>query len=61
MHSDDQLRDLAKAVAAVKIEKSMIGWDLEELESLALQEMDRTPDSDDEDEDETERMAPAPI
>ncbi|KAI8998814.1 SHQ1-domain-containing protein [Trametes punicea] len=59
--SDDVLSRLADKVKNLRIEKSMIGWDLEELEALAREDMERTPDSDDESEDEIERMLPAPL
>ena len=59
--SDDVLLCLADKVKNLRIEKSMIGWDLEELEALAREDMERTPDSDDESEDEIERMLPAPL
>lgn len=61
LQSDDELQELSRAVGALKMEKNMIGWDLDELENMARQEMDRNSDSDDEDEDEVERMTPGPL
>jgi protein SHQ1 len=52
------LKTLAKEVLAARVEKSMLGWDLDELELAAMEAMDRDPDSDDEDEDEVETMTP---
>ena len=46
---------------SLKMEKRMVGWDLDELEASALEAMERVPDSDDESEDEIERMLPAPL
>lgn len=43
------------------MEKSFVGWDLEELEELAREDLDRSTDSDDESEDEVEHMLPAPL
>jgi protein SHQ1 len=43
------------------MEKSYIGWDLEQLEKLTMEDLDRSSDSDDESEDEVERMLPAPL
>ena len=34
---------------SLKMEKRMVGWDLDELEASALEAMERVPDSDDED------------
>ncbi|KAI0374690.1 SHQ1-domain-containing protein [Pilatotrama ljubarskyi] len=59
--SDDVLAKLADAVKNLQISKSMIGWDLEELEALTREDTERRPDSDDESEDEIERMLPAPL
>lgn len=58
---DDVLQQLADAVAALKMEKSAIGWGLEELEKIAQEDLERSSDSDDESEDEVERMLPAPL
>ena len=55
------LRSLADAVQALRMKKSMIGWDLEELEALTRETAARSSDSDDESEDEIERMLPAPL
>ncbi|EMD38592.1 hypothetical protein CERSUDRAFT_153557 [Gelatoporia subvermispora B] len=59
--SDDTLRELSRTVASAKVEKHLIGWDLEELEQAARQATERESDSDDESEDEVERMLPAPL
>ncbi|PCH38387.1 SHQ1-domain-containing protein [Wolfiporia cocos MD-104 SS10] len=59
--SDDVLMELSAAVSALRMEKRMIGWDLDVLESSARQALERDPDSDDESEDEIERMLPAPL
>lgn len=52
---------LADGVAALRMEKRFVGWDLEQLEQLTLEDAERAPDSDDESEDEVERMLPAPL
>ncbi|OSX64918.1 hypothetical protein POSPLADRAFT_1135835 [Postia placenta MAD-698-R-SB12] len=52
---------LSRKIAGLKIAKSMVGWDLDELESAALEETERQSDSDDESEDEIEQMLPAPL
>lgn len=46
---------------SLKMEKGMVGWDLDEIEASAREAMEREPDSDDESEDEIERMLPAPL
>lgn len=43
------------------MEKGFIGWDLEQLEKLTQDDLERSSDSDDESEDEVERMLPAPL
>ncbi|KAH9952191.1 SHQ1-domain-containing protein [Amylocystis lapponica] len=58
--SDDILQDLWRRVSALRMDKKTIGWDLDQLERLADQELERGADSDDESEDEIERMLPAP-
>ena len=55
------LARLAEAVKTLQMRKCMIGWDLEDLETLTQEDGERIPDSDDEDEDEIERMLPAPL
>ncbi|EKM49118.1 uncharacterized protein PHACADRAFT_154682 [Phanerochaete carnosa HHB-10118-sp] len=52
---------LADSVASLKMEKSYIDWNLEELERLTQEDLERSTDSDDESEDEVERMLPAPL
>lgn len=52
---------LADAVKNLRIPKLSIGWELEELEALTREDVDRDTDSDDESEDEIERMLPAPL
>ncbi|KAL6309068.1 SHQ1-domain-containing protein [Sparassis latifolia] len=59
--SDDVLHQLSRDVARLKMEKSMIGRDLDGLEALTREAAEREPDSDDESEDEIERMLPAPL
>ncbi len=59
--SDDVLMKLAGAVKGLRIPKLSIGWELEELEALTREDVDRDTDSDDESEDEIERMLPAPL
>ncbi|KAF8531649.1 SHQ1-domain-containing protein [Gautieria morchelliformis] len=54
--SDEMLQTLAIEVRAAKMEKQMLGWDLDELEIAANEAMDRDSDSDD--EDEVESMTP---
>lgn len=58
---DDVLGGLSHAIRTLRIEKSLIGWDLEELERLTQGEDERSPDSDDESESEVERMLPAQL
>ncbi|KAI0361895.1 SHQ1-domain-containing protein [Trametes cingulata] len=59
--SDDVLAELANAVGGLRMNKGIIGWDLEELEALTREDAERSPDSDDESEDEIERMLPASL
>lgn len=54
-------RKLAAAVKSLKMEKRMVGWDLDEIEASARETIEREPDSDDDSEDEIERMLPAPL
>ncbi|CAK5264920.1 unnamed protein product [Mycena citricolor] len=42
------LQDLGRELQSSQISKALIGWDLEELESAALEVQEREPDSDDE-------------
>jgi len=59
--SDDILAELSRAVATLKMRKDMLGWDLNAIETSALEAMERDSDSDDESETEIERMLPAPL
>ncbi|KAI0690061.1 SHQ1-domain-containing protein [Cytidiella melzeri] len=59
--SEQIFATLASAVSALKLPKSMLGWDLEQLEALVQEDASRTSDSDDESEDEVERMLPAQL
>ncbi|OCH95608.1 SHQ1-domain-containing protein [Obba rivulosa] len=59
--SDDVLNELSRVVDSVKMLKSLVGWDLEDLEQAAQQAMQQESDSDDESESEVERMLPAPL
>ena len=43
------------------MQKTSVGWDLEELETSAREAMEGEPDSDDQSEDEIERMLPSPV
>lgn len=43
------------------MEKSYVGWDLEELERLTQEDLEPLNDSDDESEDEVERILPASL
>ena len=61
LHRDEVLQQLADSVASLRMEKSFIGWDLEQLEKLTQDDLERSSDSDDESEDEVERMLPAPL
>ena len=61
LRRDDVLAGLSHAIRTLRIEKSLIGWDLEELERLTQGEDERSPDSDDESESEVERMLPAQL
>ena len=49
--SDDNLKKLATCVKTVKMEKGLLGWDLEKLEAAAHQGQGRDDDSDDETDD----------
>jgi len=52
--SDDTLKDLGKALQDLVLEKDLIGWDINGIEKLALD--DRESDSDDESsQEEVER------
>ncbi|KAF5358354.1 hypothetical protein D9756_001892 [Leucocoprinus leucothites] len=46
--SDETLNRLGKALEKIKVEKSAIGWDLEELEAATHEAINREVDSDDE-------------
>jgi hypothetical protein len=60
--SDDLLVQFGDIVHNVHVEKSMVAWELEELEVAVSQAQDeRQADSDDESEWEIERMPPAPL
>ena len=52
---------MAAALSVLRMAKGILGWDLEELETLAQEDVNRSSDSDDESEDEVERMLPAQI
>ncbi|EGN95483.1 hypothetical protein SERLA73DRAFT_113046 [Serpula lacrymans var. lacrymans S7.3] len=45
--SDEILKGLAKTIEALRLPKSAVGWDLEELEAVVLQTAERDSDSDD--------------
>lgn len=49
---------LGTEVRKARIDRSMLGWGLDELEIAAIATMESDPDSDDEDEDEVETMTP---
>ncbi|KAI0035979.1 SHQ1-domain-containing protein [Vararia minispora EC-137] len=57
--NDDSLKTLAEAVRNTRMEKAMIGWDLEELEAAARAAAERSSDSDDSSEGEVEQMTPS--
>ena len=59
--SDETFKQLASAVSSLKVPKSLLGWDLEELEALVGDDSSRESDSDDESEEEVEHMLPAQI
>lgn len=61
--SDEALAALGKAASSLSMDKSWIGWDLEDLEALTQSDSQREADSDDESgsEGEVERMLPAPL
>ena len=61
IRSDEALQQLANSVTSLRMEKGFIGWDLEQLEKLTQDDLERSSDSDDESEDEVERMLPAPL
>lgn len=46
--SDKTLNDLGTLLEKTKVEKTTIGWDLEELEAATREALNREPDSDDE-------------
>lgn len=48
MHSDEILMELGKGLMACRVDKTSIGWGLEELESAAQEAAIRSSDSDDE-------------
>ncbi|CAK5264945.1 unnamed protein product [Mycena citricolor] len=48
VQSEATLQDLGRELQSSQISKALIGWDLEELESAALEVQEREPDSDDE-------------
>lgn len=48
INSDEVLKVLGDAVVKAKVDKALIGWDLDIIESAALQAEDRETDSDDE-------------
>lgn len=50
--SDDSLNKLAKSVESLKMEKSQLGWDLQNLEAATRWAQDRDSDSDDESDDD---------
>lgn len=58
---DEALEQLAISVSSLRMDKSFIGWGLEELEKQAQEDLERSSDSDDESEDEVESMLPAPL
>ncbi|KAI0086332.1 SHQ1-domain-containing protein [Irpex rosettiformis] len=59
--SDEAFAQLASVVSSLKVPKSLLGWDLDELEALVDDNTSRESDSDDESEDEVEQMLPAQI
>ena len=48
INSDEVLKMLGDAVLKVKVDKALIGWDLDIIENAALHAEDRETDSDDE-------------
>jgi protein SHQ1 len=50
--SDDNLRELATSLECLKMEKSSLGWDLQNLEAATHWAQDREDDSDDESDDD---------
>jgi hypothetical protein len=49
--SDDRLKELAISLKTLKMEKSIVGWDLEMLEAATHEVQNRDDDSDDESND----------
>jgi protein SHQ1 len=48
LQPDDTVRELGAALAAVRMEKRMVGWDIDALEAAVNAQRDRDSDSDDE-------------
>ncbi len=51
-YRDETLQLLGKSVKSAKIAKSLIGWDLEQLEALVLDAQVRSSDSDEDSDDD---------
>lgn len=52
LSSDELLQELGSKLKTLKMEKSLIGWDLEELEAATRDAQERESDSDDESGDD---------
>lgn len=60
-NSDEILEKLGKVLAESKVAKALIGWNLEELETAALESLERESDSDDMSSEDFDDSAHAPL
>ena len=60
-NSDEILEKLGKVLAEIKVAKALIGWNLEELETAALESLERESDSDDMSSEDSDDFAHAPL
>lgn len=61
-YADDEiLEKLGKVLAEIKVAKALIGWNLEELETAALESLERESDSDDMSSEDSDDFAHAPL
>ena len=60
-NSDEILEKLGEVLAEIKVAKALIGWNLEELETAALESLERESDSDDLSSEDSDDFAHAPL
>jgi len=60
-NSDEILEKLGKVLAEIRVAKALIGWNLEELETAALESLERESDSDDVSSEDSDDFAHAPL